>query len=301
MATYCPIALFAYRRPQHLRAVVDSLLANPEAEQSDLYIFCDAARKPADSPDVAAVRKFANSVSGFRSVTVVERISNLGLSRSITSGVSELCDRYGRVAVVEDDVVVSRHFLGWINAALAKYESDDRVISIGCYVFPDCRGLPDTFFLNITDCWGWAVWKRSWDRYESDGDRLLHELTDRGLEHRFDLDGSYPYTQMLRDQIVGGNDSWAVRWYATAVLTGGLTLYPGSSMTTNIGFDGSGEHGGTDRGYAVDVTRAMPTLQTIPVIESVQGRALWAAALGTKNESTIKKLGRRIREALRRG
>jgi len=300
MTGFCPVALFAYRRPQHLRRVVESLVANPEAAQTDVHIYCDAPRTTADAADVAAVRSYAHGVSGFHSVTVIERESNLGLSRSITSGVSELCERYGCAAVVEDDVVVSRHFLGWINAALKKYENDNRVISIGCYVFPECCGLPETFFLNITDCWGWAVWKRSWDKYEPDGERLLRELSGRALQRRFDLEDSYPYTQMLSDQVAGRNDSWAVKWYATAVLAGGLTLYPGISMTTNIGFDGSGEHGGTDRAYATEVAQSMPALREIPVVESTAARALWADALARKGESVIKRFVRSIRTSLGR-
>ncbi len=272
----CPVALFAYRRPEHLRRVVESLKANPEASDTDLYIYCDGARGRKDRAEVAAVKAYATIITGFRSLTVITRNTNYGLSKSITEGVTELCNKYGRVAVVEDDVLVSRSFLFWINAALDKYESNERVISVGCYVFPTYQNAQQTFFLGVTDCWGWAVWKRSWDQYESDGAKLLNLLTQRHLNQRLDLDGSYPYTDMLRGQVNGDNDSWAVRWYATAVLSGGLTIYPGVSMTQNIGFDGSGVHCGTDQSYKVSLSDRPINIENIPVVESAEARAAWA-------------------------
>ena len=188
----CPVALFAYKRPHHLRLVVDSLRANPEATGTELFIFCDAAARPEDQPAVADVREYARSVGGFKRVTVIERETNYGLSRSITEGVDRLCLEYGRATVVEDDVLVSPYFLSWVNAALDKYENDERVLSVGCYVFPTQRKLPETFFLSLPDCWGWAVWARSWRQYQADGIALLQALRERNLEHRFDFEGAYP-------------------------------------------------------------------------------------------------------------
>jgi glycosyltransferase involved in cell wall biosynthesis len=282
----CPVALFAYRRPHHLRKVVESLLANPEASDTDLVIFSDAAKSDEDQESVNAVRSCANAVSGFRKVTVVERDKNYGLSKSITDGVTALCEEYGRVAVVEDDVVVSPFFLSWINRALDKYESDDRVISVGCYVFPTVSDLPETYFLNITDCWGWAVWKRSWDVYEPDGTKLFDQLRQRCLTQRFNLDGAYPYMEMLQRQIAGRNDSWAVRWYATAVLSGGLTIYPGRSMTMNIGFDGTGTHCAGEHVYETQLAGRTIKIDEIPVRESEEARRAWSSYLRGVSKTT---------------
>ncbi len=271
----CPVALFAHKRPLHLRLVVDSLRANPEAADTEVFIFCDAAARPEDRPAVAEVRDYAQSVNGFKRVAVIEREINYGLSRSITEGVSRLCAEYGRAAVVEDDVLVSPHFLGWVNAALDKYENDERVFSVGCYVFPTQRKLPKTFFLSLPDCWGWAVWARSWHRYQADGVVLLQALYERNLEHRFDFEGAYPYTEMLRGQILGKNDSWAVKWSASVLLAGGLTIYPGRSMTRNIGFDGTGTHCGESDAYLSELAEDLPAIEDIPVVESEIGRSAW--------------------------
>jgi len=237
-----PIALFAYNRPFHLRRTIEALLENPEARQSELFVFSDAAKNADTAADVEEVRHYIKRISGFAGMQVVQREENFGLARSIVDGVSRLCAEYGRVIVVEDDLVTSPHFLKYMNEGLDLHEDDDQVISIHGYVYPVKRALPETFFLCGADCWGWATWKRGWDLFERDGRVLLRELLERDLAYRFDFDGAYPFTEMLRDQIAGKNDSWAIRWNASAFLNGKLTLYPGRSLVSNIGLDGTGTH-----------------------------------------------------------
>lgn len=296
----CPVALFAYNRPKHLRQVVSSLLANPEAVDTELFIFCDAAARVDDLPAVAEVRDYARSIDNFQRVTVIEREINYGLSRSITDGVNYLCRLYGRVAVVEDDVLVSPYFLSWINAALDKYENNERVMSVGCYVVPTKMTLPETFFLQLPDCWGWAVWERSWQSYQADGIALLKELRERNLEYRFDLEGAYPYTEMLREQTQRKNDSWAVRWSASVLLADGLTIYPGRSMTRNIGFDGTGTHCGKGGAYFSPLTERPPVISEIPLIESKIGRSVWRQFFLSMRQQQERGLGLRIISKLKR-
>ena len=237
-----PIALFAYNRPDHVRRTVEALQRNAGAVTSDLHVFSDAPRNPAAAEGVALVRDYIRRIDGFGTVEIVERERNLGLARSIVDGVTRLCHARGKVIVVEDDLITSPSFLGFMNDALAFYEGDSRVISIHGYCYP-IADLPETFFLRGADCWGWATWKRGWDLFEPDGRKLLIELRRRSLTDDFDFDGSYPYTRMLEDQTHGKNESWAIRWYASAFLLNKLTLYPGSSLVQNIGADGSGIHG----------------------------------------------------------
>jgi hypothetical protein len=148
----------------------------------------------------------------------------------------------GRVIVVEDDLMLSPHFLRYMNDALELYSNDEKVASIHGYCYPVNNELPETFFLQGADCWGWATWRRAWSHFCTDGAKLLAELESRGLEREFDMDGEFGFTRMLRDQISGRNNSWAIRWHASCYLRGNLTLYPGRSLVHNIGNDNSGTH-----------------------------------------------------------
>lgn len=236
-----PIALFVYNRLIHVRQTVEALQKNFLATESDLIIFSDAPKNKEKVDAVLDVRNYIQKIDGFKSVTIVERNSNFGLARSIIEGVTSIVNDYGRIIVLEDDLVTSPYFLKYMNDGLNLYESNDSVASIHGYVYP-IDGLPETFFLRGADCWGWATWKNKWSMFQPDGVMLLDELKRRNMTKRFDFNGTYSYSKMLADQISGNNNSWAVRWHASAFLKNKYTLYPGKSLVLNIGNDGSGTH-----------------------------------------------------------
>ena len=267
-----PVILFAYQRADHLRRTVASLQANPEASATDLVICCDAAKRPELQPRVDEVRAFAATVGGFRSVRRVLHEHNQGLSRSIIDGVTQMLRDHGRVIVLEDDLELSPHFLRFMNEALDRYRDDSRVASIHGYVFPTDEALPETFFLQGADCWGWATWSRAWAQFESDGTLLLSELRARGLCRHFDFEGQYPYTEMLQDQIAGRNSSWAILWHASCYLKGLLTLYPGRSLVHNVGTDARATHAASDDAFSRPATMLPVAVQDIAVEPSAMAR-----------------------------
>ena len=285
----CPVAVFAYKRPSHLERAIEGLKSNKESVNTDLYIFCDGAKKHEDIDDVLGVRKYANCVQGFRSITVVLREKNLGLSESIITGVTSICEKHGCVAVVEDDIIVSKYFLRWINSAIIEFWDEPKVVSVGCFVFPQSEKLQEFFFLSVPDCWGWAVWQRSWSNFNKDANDLIDKIENGGLAQKFDFGGAYAYTNMLKENALGNNDSWAVRWYASSFLSGGLTIYPNVSMTQNIGFDGSGTHCG-DR-EIINPQLAMSEILAIKnkykLVESVRARRVWEYSLSKINKRSI--------------
>ncbi len=240
-----PITLFTYARPDHTQRTVEALLRNPGVNEHDLIVYSDAPRTPDKAKAVATVREYLQTIVGFRSVTIHHRPHNYGLAKSIIEGVTEVLSRYERIIVLEDDMVTSPHFLSYMNDALDRFADDERVISVHGYVYPVHQALPEAFFLRGADCWGWATWRRGWSLFNPDGQALLDELKRRNLIKSFDFNGAYGYSQMLESQIKGTNDSWAIRWYASAFLADKLTLYPSRSLVHNIGNDSSGMHCGT--------------------------------------------------------
>ena len=269
-----PVALFVYNRPWHTRKTVDALKENAGAAETDLVIFSDAPKTSQDIAAVQEVRNLIKDLNGFQSVRVVVRDANMGLAKSIIEGVTQLCDAYGKVIVLEDDMVTSRYFLQFMNDALNMYADDLRVASIHGYQYPVRETLPETFFLRGADCWGWATWKRAWDLFERDGSLLLQQLKEKRLVYAFDLDGAYPYSHMLEEQVAGRNNSWAIRWHASCFLQNRLTLYPGQSFVDNIGNDSSGTHCGDTSRFSVDVRARRLVLSNISVEENAVARSI---------------------------
>lgn len=266
-----PVVLFVYSRPEHTRRTLESLQRNPLAIESDLIVYSDAARTPETQRAVDTVRAYLLTVTGFRSITVRPRSKNYGLARSIIEGVTEVLEQSDRIIVLEDDMVTSPHFLGYMNQALERYADDSRVASIHAYVYPVRQPLPEAFFLPGADCWGWATWRRGWQHFNSDGQYLFDELKRRQLLRAFDFNGAYAYSNMLQDQVKGLNDSWAVRWHASTFLAGKLTLYPGRTLVQNIGIDNSGTHCGETTCFDSSLSKTPIDLGDIAVEPSREG------------------------------
>jgi hypothetical protein len=272
LGVLAPIVLFVYSRVHHTKITVDNLSKNKYAQLSDLIIYSDAARTTDMQPSVEEVRSYLKTIKGFRSVTIHLRLHNFGLAKSIIEGVSQVLSVRDRIIVLEDDMETSPYFLAYMNEALEKYADDERVVSIHGYVYPVRQKLPEAFFLPGADCWGWATWSRGWACFNSDGQFLLDELKRRELISAFDYNGAYPFSKMLEGQIKGINDSWAVRWYASAFLASKLTLYPGRSLVHNIGNDNSGTHCGESADFNVNLSSTQINLSYINSEASQESR-----------------------------
>ncbi|MEO8548957.1 MAG: glycosyltransferase family 2 protein, partial [Kofleriaceae bacterium] len=233
-----PIGLFAYNRPEHLARALAALAACPEFAASQLVVFCDGAKTSAAQAKVEETRATARRLAP-STARIVEREHNLGLARSMRTGVSALCEEFGTAIIVEDDLEVAPTFLAFMNEALVRYADDARVMQVSGYMFPvEIAGVDDALFVPLISCWGWATWRRAWARLGSGTahyDRLATSAVER---RRFDLDGGFPYFEMLERQHRGEVDSWGIGWYLDVFVADGLVLYPRLSLVANRGHDG---------------------------------------------------------------
>lgn len=294
-----PILLFVYNRPLHLKRTIESLVRNPLADESELFIFSDAPKTEVDKENVAYVRRYVHAIDGFKQVNVIEREENWGLARSIIDGVTRLVNEYGRVIVLEDDLVVAPYFLQFMNDALEMYKDEPKVGHIQACDFTKDASLPETFLIKWTGSWGWATWARAWKYFNPDGRALLKELEERGLTYTFDFNGKYGYTRMLRRQIEGKNNSWAIRWNASLFLKDILSLNVGRSLVQNEGFDGSGTNCGGGGLYDSNLSQVPVILKKIlPVQENEHARAAYVRYYARTNSFWAKAL-RRIKRTLK--
>lgn len=255
MHNLAPIALFVYNRPEHTRRTLNYLKKNLLADESRLYVFSDAAKTDEDKPKVEQVRQLLASVDGFRAVKVIERKENLGLSRSVIGGVTQLVNEYGKVIVFEDDLLSSPYTLQYFDEALNRYEKEEQVMHIGAYMYNlGDAGLPQTFFFRAATSWGWATWARAWKYFNPDADELISRF-DAKMINQFSIERTMNFWKQLQQFKAGKNDSWAIRWYASIFLRGGLTLNPSLSLIHNIGNDGSGVHSNKENMYAAKIAR----------------------------------------------
>lgn len=247
MNDLAPIVLFVYNRPKHTKKVLDALSSNPESQNSLLYIFCDGPKENSDlriNKKINTVRRIVEKEKRFKEVIISYAKSNLGLASSIINGVSYVVEKHNSVIVLEDDILPSIGFLKYMNDSLSLYKNESKVGCIHAWNYAICPTSKsnDTFFLKGADCWGWATWKRAWDLFEPDGNKLLKIINQDNSRFSFDRNGTHEFYKMLIDQINGKIDSWAIRWHASLFVNNMYCLHPYKPIVKNIGFDNAGTH-----------------------------------------------------------
>jgi len=298
MQNLAPIALFVYNRPEHTRRTISYLQKNLLADESRLFIFSDAAKTEADKVKVEEVRQLIKEVTGFRSVKIIERKRNLGLAESIISGVTQLVNEYDKIIVFEDDLLSSPYTLQYFNEALTRYKNDGEVMHIGAYLYNiDKKGLPQTFFFRAATSWGWATWARAWKDFEPDVDVLLKQFDQKKIS-QFSIEGAMNFWKQLQGFKAGKNDSWAIRWYASIFLKGGLTLNPTVSLVHNIGNDGTGVHSNKEDMYAVQTAKQAVTQFPTEIKENQMAYQAIKNFLKKRKGSFIQRTIRFIRQKL---
>jgi hypothetical protein len=264
-----PVIVFCYRRPNHLRRTLLSLLDCSGIDQSPIIVYGDGPRTDKEAASVDQTRALAIELLGDRAEYHFSNV-NQGLAASVISGVSDVVSRYGRAIVVEDDLELAPDFLAYMNQALEHFSDDVSIYQVSAYMFnvPELGTSSDALFLQFTVSWGWATWKRAWDQFDAASSGWESLNTDRLMRRKFNLGGAYDYATMLEKQMAGKLDSWAIRWYWTVFKAGGLVLFPPSTLVRNNGFDGSGSHGrGLLRRYNHPTYMPLSNCPNMPAID----------------------------------
>lgn len=255
MSKYAPISITVYDRFDHLRQTINALKGNPEATETVLYIFSDAPRSGHEEK-IEKVRAFVRKIEGFAEVRAHFQETN-SYVRNIREALEFPLRDFGRLIRMEDDIVVSPHFLSFMNTALDRYADDRRVFSISGYVpnLPNL-GLRTAFLSKDFSAWGFATW----------ADRQITNCIERRDYYR--AFGSNPAarnaarrlhplmlpTLRLIERGRANPDDYKVS--AHQFLSGSFSLKPPVSLVRNIGFDGSGMAGGGARTARFDTQHA---------------------------------------------
>lgn len=255
MDNFAPIVLFVYNRPEHTKRTVESLRYNTLAGKTNLFIYSDGAKSEKDKKNVEEVRNYIRTIKGFNKIEIIERVKNFGLANSVISGVNEIIQSFGKVVVLEDDMICSPYFLKFMNELLNIFYIDQRIFSVTGYTFP--IKIPEFYKRPLylsprSSSWGWGTWKNRWEKADWDLKDFQSFIDDKSRVESFNKGGE-DLTRMLKNSISGKVDSWSVKWTYTHFMNNAFCVYPTKSRIINIGADSSGVHTGRTNKFNVDL------------------------------------------------
>jgi hypothetical protein len=268
-----PVAVFAFNRPDTLSTTLRHLEQARGFAERSYYLFCDGPRDGRDH-EVQAVEQVKSILSHWAVNCDAEchfSERNRGLRESITSGISTVLERHDRVIVLEDDIVCSRSFLTYMDQALGTYNSVGNVWQISGHFVPGLWGSKTAGFLRMPACWGWGTWRKKWSNYNDTATELHARVKKAGID-RFNIENSYHFYDELARNVEGRLNTWHVRWYASMFLANAVALYPGKSLTRNIGFDARGSN--CQGGRMANIYHHQPVWHGLPKLPAVSGQAV---------------------------
>jgi hypothetical protein len=230
-----PILLFTYLKLDTLKLTIESLKLNLLSIDSDFIIYHDGLIDDNYKQQHENVKSYLKSISGFKSIKIIESNFNKGLATSIINGVSEQFIKYEKLIILEDDLLLSKNFLSFINQGLEFYKNNDQILSI-CGYSPIIKNynLNDVYFTKRSSSWGWATWKDRWDKVDWSFRSYDHFIRDRTQKKSFNKMGS-DLTSMLIKQKSGLIDSWAIRFTYHQFRNNLFSVHPIISKVKNVG------------------------------------------------------------------
>ncbi len=237
-----PVLLFVYKRLDTLQHTVAALKQNDLANESELFVFSDSAKTSDDEAEIKKVRNFIRTISGFKKIHIFESDKNKGLANSIIDGVTFVLREFGKVIVLEDDLLTSSNFLCYMNQCLEHYEDNKKIFSVSGYSYEiKDDNVKDVYFTQRGSSWGWGTWQDRWKEVDWEVRDYNNFKNNPSKWKAFNKMGS-DLSSMLKKQMNGKISSWAIRWCYHQFKHNLYSVYPTVSKVRNIGFGEGATH-----------------------------------------------------------
>lgn len=242
-----PILIVAWNRPTHARTVIEAVRA---ARPDSIFLAVDGPdelARPEDSSRIEQTIKSLESAIDWP-CEVNRRYSemNAGCRRGVASAIDWFFGAVESGIILEDDCVPSPAFFPYCARLLEKYKHDEQIMCISgdnsAHVQPSDGS--DYSFVRYPQIWGWATWRRAWERYDRDLARYSSARQDGRWESLVPDSLERQTLERIFDRLVdeGRPDTWDYQWVATMLLDQGLSIHPSANLITNIGFGPDATH-----------------------------------------------------------
>jgi hypothetical protein len=235
-----PLLLLVFNRPEATRLLLQSLR---QVKPKKLFVVGDGPRdeRPQEQLLCAEVRGLFTKLSWECEIKTLFRNENLGCARSVSSGIDWFFSHVDEGIILEDDCIPHSSFFPYCIELLEKYRDTGKVMHIGSNNFQNGkrRGNASYYFSIYNHLWGWATWKKAWEKFN----------------FNIDPEGSAEMKNFVNDEKVweyfkkafentsnGRVDSWGFRWTYACWANQGLSIVPNLNLVTNIGFGDGATH-----------------------------------------------------------
>jgi hypothetical protein len=236
-----PVVFIIYNRPEKTQQSFASIqVYQPEI----LYIIADGPRNEEDELKVRKTREIVEQIDWNCEVIQIYSETNMSCGLRIYTGLNEVFESTEKAIIIEDDIVVSQDFFTFCSTMLNHYENDPRLMAVnGWNGWIEYNSNQQDAFLNkYNSVWGWATWKRAWEKYQFEPDHEI-EMVSNSLKKYFNNHSREKLALHTYKQRLWQNyNTWDMQWNLAIFLNNGLIISSSRNLCSNIGFDLEGTH-----------------------------------------------------------
>ena len=140
---------------------------------------------------------------------------NLGCSERVSSGIDWVFSQVEEAIILEDDCLPNQSFFPFCEDMLCRYRSDNRIMHISGNNFQQGqrRSPYSYYFSRIAHIWGWATWRRAWEKYDVDMKAWPEVRSARLIESLFSKPAQVTFWDRTINQVYQGHvNTWDAQW-----------------------------------------------------------------------------------------
>lgn len=237
-----PILFLVFNRPDLTERVLTRIR---DVQPSRLYIAADGPRpsKPGESELCDRTRRAAEAIDWPCEIHKLYRESNLGCRIAVSEAIAWFFQQEPEGIILEDDVLPDLSFFPFAAEMLERYRDDPRIAVVNAASFARLSLNPSAsyYFTRFPLIWGWASWRRTWDRYDIHLARWP-ESKDRINSHLPTRAAARCFTSAFEQTKAGKIDTWDYQLAHSVFERGSICISPRVNLVENIGFDDRATH-----------------------------------------------------------
>ena len=243
-----PILFLIFNRPNETR---QSFQAIKDIKPKKLFIACDGPREEnvRDVRRVAEVRKIVQKIDWDCKCEYLFHETNLGCGKGPAAAIDWFFGKVDHGIILEDDCLPTISFFLFCREMLAKYRDNPRIMAIaGTNITKGLFYKTDYVYSNFPIMWGWATWRRAWQKYDYSMEGWPEIKEKRSLvTRRSELWKLHPvYNEFFEKTYLSINDNtatvWDHQWIFCNWINSGLTVTSTKNLVRNIGFGADATH-----------------------------------------------------------
>ncbi len=178
-------------------------------------------------------------------VKTLFRDNNLGCGKAVSESITWFFKHVDQGIILEDDCLPNNSFFKFCEEMLDKYKNEEKIYIISGfspYSKKITRHWGKYGFVKIPHIWGWATWKRAWNKYDFNMIDFKKENISQKLQTIFpDKRHQGYWKNIFTDTYNKKINTWDYQLAYTVFKDDALCINSSLNLISNIGF-GGGTH-----------------------------------------------------------